>query len=160
METENKVKYGPYFVYRDSTIIDARNGKKIKKHLRNGKYVVGLRMNTDKKCIYYHLPRLLYQIFVDDSITRYDYIVPLDNDFLNLELSNWKKCSASDFHREKHIAGRKRIVTSDMEKKIFTLHEKGISLRKIGAECGISSCTVHKVVNGQYGKGKESRKSK
>lgn len=150
MEIENTKKVGPYLVCRDSTIIDVRTGKKIKKHIRNGRYVVGLRMNTDKKCIYYQLHRLMYQLFVDDAITRYDYIMPMDHDFLNLELSNWKKCSASDFHKEKRMAGRKKIVTAEMEKKIFALHERGVSLRKIGTECGVSSCTVHKVLNGDY----------
>lgn len=145
-----EIKFGPYLIYRDSTIIDIRSGKKIKKHIRKGKYVVGLRSNTDVVCVYYQLHRLMYQLFIDDTITRYDYIVPVDGDYLNMDLNNWKKCSASDFHKTKQMAGRKKIVTDEMQKKIFALHKKGVSLRKIGAECGISYCTVYKVLNGDY----------
>lgn len=149
-EIESKVKYGPYLVYRDATIIDVRTGKKLKRHIRNGRYVVGLRMNTESKCSYYQLHRLLYKVFVDDSITRYDYIMPKDSNFLNLELENWIKCTASDFHREKGVSGRKKILSEEMQKKICELHEHGASLRKIGIEYRISACTVHKVINGTY----------
>lgn len=78
METENKIKYGPYFIYRDSTIIDARTGKKIKKHLRNGKYVVGLRMNTDKNAFIIGFTgcyiRFLWMIPSQDMIILYHWI--------------------------------------------------------------------------------------
>lgn len=147
------VRHGPYLVYSNASIIDIRTGKTIKKHVRYGKYVVGLRMKkTDKKCVYYQLHRLMYSLFVDSDLKRYDYVIPKDGNYLNLELNNWEKCNASVFHKENHSPGRQRIVSAQMKEKIIRLHEKGYSLRKIGAECGISSCTVHNVLTGKYEK--------
>lgn len=153
-----KKRYGPYLVYGDGSVIDVRTGKKIKKHLRNGKYVIGLRMKPDSKCTYYQLHRLLYALFLADenkdrNITRYDYIVPKDGDYTNLELSNWELCTAAEYHKTRVVSsGRARIMTPELEEKIKHLHSQGYSQRRIGAECSISSFTVHRILNGTYHK--------
>lgn len=148
--TKQKKRYGPYLIYEDATVIDVRTGKKLKKHLRHGKYVVGLRMEPDSVCVYHQLIRLLYILFVNPEITRYDYIIPIDGDYTNLSLDNWKMISAAEYHKNRKSVGRKKIVDQNMEDKIMKLHAAGNSLREIGRECNISCCTVHRVVNGTY----------
>ena len=148
---KEKIQYGPYIIYRDARIVDTRTGKTIKKHLRNGKYVVGLRLaDLQKKCTYFQLHRLMYLAFVDEHIGRYDYVIPIDHNYLNIELSNLKKCSASEFHKRKRTSGRKKVVNEEMKKKIYALRSANYSMRQIAKECGISNCTVHKVLSNDY----------
>jgi len=151
-DKDEKVRYGPYLIYKDSTIADIRTGKIINKHLRKGRYVVGLRMKPESKCTYFQLHRLMYKLFIDPTVTRYDYIIPIDGDYKNLNLSNWKTCKAGLYHKKNKSAGRKRIVTPEKEVEIIHLRQKGYSIRRIAAECDISTYTVHQVITGTYHK--------
>lgn len=155
MDTEmQRKKYGPYLISSDATIIDVRTGKKIRLILRNGKYVVGLRMTTQqKKVTYFPLYRLLYKVFINSRIGRYDYIIPIDGNYLNYDLKNLRKISSSEFNKNfNKTCGRKRIVSVEVYQKILELKNQGLSIRKIAAECNISYHTVNCMLkNGYYG---------
>ena len=145
--------YGPYMIYPDATIIDIGKKKKIKKVLRNGKYYVGLRLQNEENLRYYSLYRILYEAFVDPSIGAQDYIIPADGDYKNLDISNLKKVSASEFHKV-HPSGRKKKITKKEYEEICDLSKNGLSYRAIAGKYSVSHYVIQKLLrNGFYTKG-------
>ena len=51
---------------------------------------------------------ILYEAFVDPSIGAQDYIIPADGDYKNLDISNLKKVSASEFHMRYILLGERK----------------------------------------------------
>ena len=140
-------------IYPDATIIDIGKKKKIKKVLRNGKYYVGLRLHNEENLRYYSLYRILYEAFVDPSIGAQDYIIPADGDYKNLDISNLKKVSASEFHKV-HPSGRKKKITKKEYEEICELRKNGLSYRAIAAKYRGAHYVVQKLLrNGFYTKG-------
>ena len=151
-EIEKKV-YGPYIIYSDATIVNTRWNKPVKRILRNGRYYVGLRRENEDRLKYYSLYRILYRAFVDPSIGAQDYIIPVDGNYENLDISNLKKVSASEFHKA-HPSGRKKKITPKEYQEICELRKSGMSYRTIAAKYGISHYVIQKLLrNGYYAKG-------
>lgn len=101
----------------------------------------------------YSLYRILYEAFVDPSIGAQDYIIPADGDYKNLDISNLKKVSASEFHKV-HPSGRKKKITKKEYEEICELRKNGLSYRAIAAKYRVSHYVIQKLLrNGFYTKG-------